>query len=118
MTYWIVPLQDKYDAYAASELLCNPSKFESFSLIIMESWLCGRPVMVYGGCEVTKGFVSESNGGLYFYDFYEFEACVNYVLDHKETASLMGENGRNYVITNFSWPVIVNKYRDFFAKCI
>lgn len=113
-----VPLQDKYDAYAASELLCNPSKFESFSLIIMESWLCGKPVMVYGGCEVTKGFVSESNGGLYFYDFYEFEACVNYVLEHKETSSLMGENGRNYVITNFSWPAIVNKYRDFFAKCI
>ena len=41
-----VPIQDKYDAYAAAELLCQPSKHESFSYVIMESWLCERPVLV------------------------------------------------------------------------
>ncbi len=113
-----VPIQDKYDAYAASELLCNPSRFESFSLIIMESWLCHKPVLVFGDCKVTKGFVSESNGGLYFYNYCEFEECLTYLLNHKEIAKQMGENGRKYVLDNFSWPVIVEKYTNFFTKCI
>ena len=32
-----VDLQDKYDAYGAATLLCQPSKNESFSFVIMES---------------------------------------------------------------------------------
>lgn len=38
-----VSKQDKYNAMAAASLLCQPSHNESFSLVIMESWLCGRP---------------------------------------------------------------------------
>ena len=49
-----VPLQDKYDAYAAATLLCQPSLNESFSLVIMESWLAGTPVLVNGRCPVTR----------------------------------------------------------------
>ena len=39
-------IQDKYDACAGSVCLCQPSKNESFSIVIMESWLCERPVLV------------------------------------------------------------------------
>ena len=89
-----VSLQDKYDACSAAEFLCNPSKFESFSLVIMESWLCKRPVVVYEGCEVVKRFTIEANGGLYFDNYFEFEQCVKYVLEHGNVAIQMGENGR------------------------
>ena len=41
---------------AAASLLCQPSHNESFSLVIMESWLCGRPVLVSSQCAVTKDF--------------------------------------------------------------
>ena len=60
-----VPIQDKYDAYAAAELLCQPSKHESFSYVIMESWLCERPVLVHKDCNVTQNFAAASNGGLF-----------------------------------------------------
>ena len=89
--------QDKYDAYAAAELLCQPSHNESFSLVIMESWLCGRPVLVNNQCAVTKNFVIESNGGLYFNDYFEFEGTVDYILSHKDIAIEMGNNGKKYV---------------------
>ena len=111
-----VDIQDKYDAQAAAAFLCQPSKNESFSLVIMESWLCGRPVLVHGGCEVTRNFVSESDGGLYFCDYFEFEACVEYFLKHRDTSDIMAENGKKYVEKNFSWDVIVTKYLDFFEK--
>lgn len=111
-----VDIQDKYDAAGASEFLCQPSKNESFSLVIMESWLCGRPVLVHDHCEVTKNFARESEGGLYFEDYFEFEGCTNYLLNHKETANRMGQNGREYVIRNFDWNVITRRYREFFEK--
>lgn len=109
-----IPLQDKYDAYAAAKILCQPSKHESFSLVIMESWLCQRPVLVSGACAVTKNFVRESNGGLYFNTYYEFESCINYMFEHTTVADQMGKNGNSYVLNNFSWNTIVENYMTFF----
>lgn len=111
-----VDRQDKYNAQGAAEFLCQPSMNESFSLVIMESWLCGRPVLVHENCPVTRNFVSESNGGLYFGNYFEFEGCADYILNHRNTAWLMGSNGKNYVKKNFDWDVIVDKYKKFFKE--
>ena len=111
-----VSRQDKYDAMAAAELLCQPSHNESFSLVIMESWLCGRPVLVHSQCAVTRDFARRANGGLYFRNYFEFVGCVQYILTHPEQARTMGQNGGTFVRENFDWDVIVEKYRAFFAK--
>ncbi len=113
-----VDIQDKYDAYAAASLLCQPSKNESFSYVIMESWLMERPVLVHSDCAVTKNFVQESNGGLYFGDYPEFEGAVSYILEHEDVAQIMGVNGRKYVIDNFAWEAMIKKYVAFFEKVI
>lgn len=111
-----VEIQDKYNAYGAAELLCQPSRNESFSLVIMESWLCGRPVLVHEECAVTKNFARESQGGLYFNNYFEFEGCVNYILGHPGIADQMGSNGGAYVRSHFDWNVITEKYREFFEN--
>ena len=111
-----VDRQDKYNAQGAAEFLCQPSKNESFSLVIMESWLCGRPVLVHEDCAVTRSFASESNGGLYFGNYFEFEGCTDYIVSNKDTAWKMGSNGRDYVRKNFDWDVIVDKYKRFFEE--
>lgn len=108
-----VDKQDKYDACAAALCLCQPSTHESFSYVIMESWLCGRPVLVHEGCEVTKDFAIRSQGGLYFKDYFEFEGCINYYRDNPYVANSMGENGRQFVKDSFDWNVIVSKYSNF-----
>lgn len=113
-----VDVQDKYNAMEGAEFLCQPSNNESFSLVIMESWLCKRPVLVSGQCAVTKGFVTETQGGLYFDNYFEFEGAVEYLLNHPEIEKQMGENGRNYVLSEFSWEVIVKKYLKFFEEVI
>lgn len=111
-----VDKQDKYNAAGAAVYLCQPSKNESFSLVIMESWLCGRPVLVHDKCEVTKNFCKESNGGLYFADYFEFEGCTDYFLNNPEISAEMGKNGGKYVRENFNWDVITEKYRSFFER--
>lgn len=111
-----VTVQDKYDAYAGAELLCNPSHNESFSLVVMESWIAQRPVLVSGACAVTRDFVVRTGGGLYFDSYFEFEGAVNFLLGHPDTADEMGQCGRQYVLDNFSWPVIVDRYVSFFTE--
>ena len=113
-----VPAQDKYDAYAAAECFCNPSHNESFSIVIMESWLCGRPVLVSGECAVTKNFAITSGGGLYFDGYYEFEGAMEYLRTHPDIADSMGQNGREYVLEHFSWDAIVRNYMSFFNKLL
>jgi glycosyltransferase involved in cell wall biosynthesis len=108
-----VPLQDKYDAYAAATFLCQPSLNESFSIVIMESWLCKSPVLVHGDCAVTKDHCIKCNGGLYFNDYYEFEGCLDFYLENPATRNIMAANGMSYVIENFSWDKIVEKYIEF-----
>ena len=111
-----VEQQDKYDAYSAAELFCNPSEKESFSLVIMESWLAGRPVLVNGRCPVTRDFVRQANGGLYFENYPEFEQSVRYLAEHRDMARRMGRNGRKYVTEHFGWTVITGKYLEYFRS--
>ena len=113
-----VPVQDKYDAYAAAELLCQPSSHESFSIVIMESWLCRRPVLVSGHCPVTKNFVIEAEGGLWFDDYEEFDAALTYIMEHPQTADAMAESGAAYVREHFTWDRVVESFSSFFTELI
>lgn len=106
-----VPFQDKLDAYAAATLFCMPSTNESFSIVIMEAWLCGTPVLVHADCAVTKDHCIKSNGGLYFSNYDEFEECIKYFLEKPEKRDIMAHNGKKYVLGNYSWETVVEKYK-------
>lgn len=105
--------QDKYDAIAGAQFLCQPSMHESFSLVIMESWLCGRPVLVNQYCDVTSDFAAGSKGGLYFKNYLEFEGCTDFYLRNPAIAEKMGENGGKYVREKFAWNIIEDNYIRF-----
>ena len=108
-----VDIQDKYDACSGAICLCQPSKNESFSIVIMESWLTERPVLVHSECNVTSNFVKESNSGLYFENYFEFEGCLNFYVDNPQVASHMGQTGRQFVLDNFKWDVVLKKFMEF-----
>lgn len=105
-----IPAQDKRDAYAAAAALVQPSLNESFSLVIMESWLMQTPVLVHGHCGVTREHVLRANGGLYYTNYPEFAATVDYLLQYPSIRLKMGQNGRTYVLQNYRWPHIVEQY--------
>lgn len=105
-----VSTEDKYGAYRAATIFCQPSVNEAFSLVIMESWLCGTPVIVNGQCEVTVDHVRSSNGGLYFNTYAEFVGCVDYLLEHPGQAVRMAELGTRYVYANFTWDKVMDRF--------
>lgn len=104
--------QDKKDAYSAAAIFCQPSLNESFSIVMMEAWLCNTPCLVHGDCPVTREHIVRSGGGLYFTSYPEFEGCLDYLLREAQTAHRMGRCGAQYVRDNFAWPTIVRRYRE------
>ncbi len=105
-----LPAQDKYDAYGAAIALCVPSIMESFSIVTMESWLAGRPVVVNAQCPVTKDSCLESNGGLYFSDYGEFREILVTLADDPGLCGRLGVNGRQYVLQHFHPEAIAQRY--------
>ena len=57
--------EDKFDAIAAADVLIMPSPFESLSMVTLEAWALGKPVLVNAACDVLRGQVVRCGGGLY-----------------------------------------------------
>lgn len=105
-----VPDQDKSDAMTLAKMLVNPSVFESLSMSVLESMTCRTPVLVNGGCNVTKEHCIKSNAGLWFDNYNDFKNATNFILENPKISSAMGQNGKNYVLKNYSWDGVINDY--------
>lgn len=101
---------DKYNAYSGALGTCLLSDNESFSFVLMESWLASRPVIVSGSCPVTKGHCLRSNGGLFVENADEFCEVVKYLKVNPSIGEKMGRNGKEYVLCNYTWDIVVQKY--------
>ena len=111
-----LPDDDKFDALAAADLLIMPSQFESLSMVALEAWAMGKPVLANGRCDVLRGQVIRSNGGLYYETFEEFAEAMYLLEGTGPLGSLLGRHGREYFRRHYTWPVIERKYLDMFAR--
>lgn len=108
--------QDKFDAMAAAELLIMPSYLESLSMVALEAWALGKPVLANARCDVLKGQSIRSNGGLYYEGFAEFLETLRTLDTNRALAGALGHSGQSYFQRHYSWPVIEAKYLDMFAR--
>src|SRR5262245_58517933 len=107
---------EKFDAMAAAELLIMPSYYESLSMVALEAWAIGKPVLANGKCDVLKGQCIRSNAGLYYESFAEFVEALSAIERHRWLAGSLGRNGRQFFRDNYDWSVIERKYLDMFAR--
>ena len=108
--------QDKFDVMAAADALVMPSYYESLSMVALEAWALGRPVIANAHCDVLLGQCLRSNAGLYYEDAAEFAGALETLLDAPPLAQALGRNGRDYFARHYSWPVIERKYLEMFAR--
>jgi glycosyltransferase involved in cell wall biosynthesis len=108
--------EDKFDAMAAAEVLVMPSYYESLSMVALEAWALGRPVLANAHCDVLVGQCVRSNAGLYYGDALEFGAALDVLLDNPSLTARLGANGRGYFMQHYSWPIIERKYLDMFER--
>jgi glycosyltransferase involved in cell wall biosynthesis len=108
--------RDKFDAMAAADLLIMPSYFESLSMVALEAWAIGRPVLANGRCDVLKGQCIRSGAGLYYERYEEFAETLYSLESNGPLHARLGRNGRDYFARHYSWPVIERKYLDMFDR--
>jgi glycosyltransferase involved in cell wall biosynthesis len=107
---------DKFDALSAADVLIMPSRYESLSMVALEAWALGKPVLANGACDVLKGQVVRSNGGLYYESVEEFAEALYQLEASGPLAGVLGRNGREFFRQHYAWPVIERKYLDMFAR--
>ena len=75
---------------AAADLLIMPSYFESLSMVALEAWAIGKPVLANGQCDVLKGQVIRSGAGLYYESFAEFAETLHAITSARTLREALG----------------------------
>jgi glycosyltransferase involved in cell wall biosynthesis len=108
--------EDKFDALAAADVLIMPSPFESLSIVTLEAWALGKPVLVNGTCDVLRGQAIRSGGGLIYDNFEEFSEGLYTLEASGPLGAVLGQSGREYYRRHYAWPVVERKYLEMFDR--
>jgi glycosyltransferase involved in cell wall biosynthesis len=108
--------QERVHALEAATIVVVPSPYESLSLLALESFAVGTPVLANARSEVLVEHCRKSNAGLYYADRDEFSECLRLLVADQGLRASLGRQGREYVRANYRWDVILAKYERMFAR--
>jgi len=101
--------EEKFALLSGAICSINLSTNEAFSLVLMESWLAGTPVVVPAQCPVTSGHCRRSAGGIAISDRAEFRAALATFRD-PELRLIAGNSGQHYVRRDFNWDRVTDSF--------
>jgi glycosyltransferase involved in cell wall biosynthesis len=102
--------EDKFGLMQEAETLVMPSKYESLSLVVLESMALKVPVIVNAASEVLQDHIQRSDAGFSFNSYSEFNKALAIVLNDREVRTAKGVNGEKYIEANYNWPTIMHKF--------
>jgi glycosyltransferase involved in cell wall biosynthesis len=108
--------RERTQALEAATVVVVPSPYESLSLLALEAFAVGTPVLVNARSEVLVEHCIRSNAGLYYADRDEFVECLKLLMGDARLRADLGRNGRDYVRRNYRWDVVLGKYERIFAR--
>jgi glycosyltransferase involved in cell wall biosynthesis len=108
--------QERTQALEAATVVVVPSPYESLSLLALEAFSVGTPVLANARSEVLVDHCQKSNAGLYYADRDEFNECLRLLVGDQRLRASMGANGREYIRQNYRWDVILAKYERMFTS--
>ena len=111
----LLPDRERVQALEAATVVVVPSPLESLSLLALESFAVGTPILANARSDVLVSHCRQSNAGLYYADRDEFVECLKLLLLDKRLRTAMGIQGRNYVRRNYRWDVILGIYERMIA---
>ncbi len=108
--------EEKVAALRQCRLLVMPSPYESLSIVTLEAWKLGAPVLANARCQVLMGQCLRSNGGLFYHGYAEFAEGLQLLLDRPELAASLGRQGQSWVETECSWETVEARVEDLLAR--
>lgn len=111
-----LPDEERLHALEAATVVVVPSPHESLSLLALEAFAVGTPVLANGRSEVLVDHCRRSNAGLYYEDKFEFVEALKLLTKDQGLRKAMGRNGQAYVNANYRWDIILHKYERMMAR--
>ncbi len=108
--------RERLQALEAATLVLVPSPLESLSLLALESFAVGTPILVNARSDVLVEHCRQSNAGLYYSDRDEFVECMKLLMADKKLRTAMGRNGQSYIQQLYRWDVILDKYERMIER--
>ena len=103
----------------ASSLLVVPSRMESIPQVIKEAFFLKIPVVATKVGGIPELIEDEKNGLLVDSDdLTQLLNAVNGLLENKEKAAKIAEEGYNFVIKNLTWEILLPKYVKFYEDLV
>jgi len=106
----------KWGLLRGATVLVSPSPVESLSIVLLESWSVGTPVLVNGACRVTVDQCMRSGGGMWFDSFGAFDVALDRMVGRSELRQRLGAAGRAFVERHYTWPVVIDRYARFLER--
>jgi len=96
--------QEKRDLFAACDLFAMPSRYDSFGIVYLEAWRCGKPVIGARVGAIPEVIEDQKDGLLVeFGNVDQLTSAIGDLLDHPDRGREMGERGRQKVIERYNW---------------
>lgn len=108
--------EEKFDAYAGCAAFLMPSRLESLSLVTLEAWASGKPVVVDAESPVVASMSRRAHAGLPYRSYGEFAEILDLLLERPEVGAALGRSGQAFVASTYTWPRVVETYLDLFAE--
>jgi glycosyltransferase involved in cell wall biosynthesis len=108
--------QEKLEALQGATCVLIPSVMESLSLLLLEAFAARTPVLVNANSAVLREHCVKSNAGLYYEDYEEFSACLEYLMQRPHLRHQMGINGHQYVNRHYTWSRVISIYEQVLGE--
>jgi glycosyltransferase involved in cell wall biosynthesis len=95
----------KRDVLAGAAALVQLSRYESLSLVALEAWAEGAPVIADAGCSVLAGHLGRCGGGRTVGSYEAFADALDDLWHHPERWQAQGRAGRDYVRAHYGSSV-------------
>ena len=112
----ILPDEERLHALEAATVVVVPSPYESLSLLALEAFAVGTPVLANARAEVLVDHCRHSNAGLYYEDRDQFVEALKLLLRDDALRAAMGRNGKAYINRHYRWDLILSKYERMFGR--
>lgn len=94
---------EKYALLREAAALAMPSRCESLSLVVLEAFALGRPVLADAACAPVRGLLERSGGGLTCDDALGFDLALRRLMADAALRVRLGNRGRTYALRECDW---------------
>ena len=109
--------QEKISLIKHADLIINPSKNESLSLLLLEAMNLGKMVLVNGQSDVMRGHCERSGFAAdYYLSRQDFESKLHHYVSNKDLRLKNSRKAKKYVDAYYDWNNIIKKLKHTINK--